>query len=213
MVLEPISDSNGIITYPEIMVGTKLVIVVDSNEGGRWDGGLFVEAPYIGYGVLSGRGYVGYDPNKPYDPNFNDWLDSHYPAAGPTASVYEWPGYDRAGFTLYTGGTANIGDWFVIDYTANDVGPCTVRLYSWDPYGEDPNEQLIVELAFTHTASRDFDGNSVVDFGDLAILTSCWDEVISNPEGPCAVDLNDDTLVDFLDFSLFADFWLERTEY
>jgi hypothetical protein len=224
MVLEPISDINGVVEYPEIMVGTKLAIVVDSNEEDKWTMGLFVEPPYMGLGTLEGRGYVD-DPNYVFP---GDYRGSHYPAAGPYALVFDWSVPTREGFILDTDFGPDTGEWFGLDYTASEVGLCRVRLKYWypptgtctppwcDPHSqipEPPEERLIEELVFRQVPSRDFDGDGVVGFTDYAILAGCWNELVSDPNGPCGVDLNGDALVDFTDFGLFADFWLERTEY
>lgn len=224
MVLEPISDSNGVITYPEIMVGTRLSVVIDANETSLWTLGLFIEPPDIGVGTVEGRGYV----DDPYDPNDTYYVESAYPAAGVYAIVIDWVNETRQGLILQTHWEPYPGDWFGLDYTANEVGLCRVRLKYWYPptgtctppwckppfeIPDPPEERIIQELVFQHVPSRDFDGDGVVGFSDCGILASCWNEIVSDPNGPCAVDLNGDTLVDFMDFSLFAEFWLERTEY
>ncbi len=212
VVLEPISDINGVITYPDIMVGTKLAIVVDSNQEGRWHGGFFIEGSSLGYGLLSGRDYNDVTL---------DWEGSRYPAAGTSrALVFDGSDIVREGFYLYADGGAVTGDWFAIDYVAASPGPCTAYLcyyeyeYPWPPDPMFlPEEFLIQELTFSHVLSRDFDGNGAVELNDCAILAACWNMVVSDPNGPCAVDLSGDALVNFVDFAMFADFWLERTEY
>jgi hypothetical protein len=60
------------------------------------------------------------------------------------------------------------GDWFVIDYYAEQVGACDVGLYNLSVGYSVPIETL----AFTQVPSRDFNGDTVVNFKDLALLTS-----------------------------------------
>lgn len=213
MVLEPISDANGVITYAEIMVGTKLAIVVDSNQYGRWHGGIFIEGPSLGYGFLTARDY---------NDVALDWEGSHYPEAGISrALVLDESDILREGFGLYADGSAVPGDWFVIDYVAAKPGPCTVYLcyydyeYPWPPDPPTPPEEfLIEELAFYNVATRDFDGNGAVGLSDCALLADCWIQPVLNGDSPCSqVDFNADAWVDFADLAIFAHFWLERTEY
>ena len=70
----------------------------------------------------------------------------------------------------------------------------------------------IETLAFTHVPSRDFNGDTVVDFKDLALLASHWDLNAdpNSPDGP--FDLNADGRIDLGDLALFSEYWLERTD-
>jgi len=214
LVLEPISVTETLVEYPEVMVGTKLAIVLDSNEGGRWHGGLFIEGDSRGYGVLSGRDYNDLTL---------DWEGSHYPEAGSfSALVSDGSDIKRNGFYLYSDISAIPGDWFVIDYTAIKSGSCRVSLIYYDYEhpgpGQDPqdmpDELLIHELAFFNVATRDFDNDHSVGLSDCAYMADCWLWTITGDEDSCAiVDLNSDTYINFTDLAMFADFWLEMTKY
>jgi hypothetical protein len=191
--------------YRNIMVGTKLMIVVSSDVNKCWKqgfdegGSLVIEEEYWPYGVLSARGpLIG-----------SDWSGSHLPAAGIEAVVWDWEESGIDGFDLYTGSTGiKAGDWFIIDYNATNIGNCNVGFYdhriSWDI--------PVYYLAFSHVRTRDFNNDNIVDFRDYAILASYWLTTnCTNPNWCEGVDLNIDGSVDFDDLMLFCEFWLERT--
>jgi hypothetical protein len=196
-------DSNSHI-YQDIMVGTKLKIVVSSDTNEFWGdtfdngGSLAIEEEYWPYGILSARGPLIDD---------SDWSGSHLPAAGNTACVYEWY---PVGFDLYTGAHNIVaGDWFVIDYNALDIGNCNVGFYdhqiSWDV--------PIYYLCFTNVRTRDFNNDTAVNFQDYAILASYWSETNCTAPNWCGgTDLNTDNEVNTKDLMLFCEFWLEKTE-
>jgi hypothetical protein len=192
--------------YRNIMVGTKLVIVVSSDTNEYWgdgngnDGGsLAIEEEYQPYGVLSAKGPIVGD----------NWSRSHLPAAGIEAAVYNWE-YPVHGFDLYTGSHGiETGDWFIIDYNAIDIGNCNVGFYdhriSWDI--------PVYYLAFSHVRTRNFNNDNIVDFRDYAILASHWLTAnCTNPNWCEGSDLDTDGDVDINDLMLFCEFWLERTQ-
>ena len=189
--------------YRDIMVGTKLKIIVSSDTNEYWgdgygdDGGsLAIEEAYQPYGVLSARG-----PQI----DGNDWSGSHLPAAGTSADVYEWC---PVGFDLYTGShNIEAGDWFIIDYNVTDIGTCNVGFYdhriSWD--------EPIYYLCFSHVRTRDFNNDTIVNFRDYAILASHWLDTCNAPSWCEGTDLNNNGKVNINDLMLFCEFWLERT--
>jgi len=196
----PLRDPNIPFVYRDIMVGTKLTIIVSSDVNEYWsDGGsLAIEEAYLDYGILSARGpKVG-----------EDWSGSHFPAAGKEALVVWWPVNE---FDLYTTVSSVIqaGDWFIIDYNAINIGTCTVGFYdygiSWD--------QPIYYLKFSHVRTRDFNKDTRVDFTDFAVIASHWQEnECSDPNWCEGTDLDTNGGVDTNDLMSFAEYWLEKTE-
>jgi hypothetical protein len=70
----------------------------------------------------------------------------------------------------------------------------------------------IQTLSFTHVPSRDFNGDTIVNFQDLALLASHWGSK-ADPNSPdAAFDLNADRRIDLGDLALFSEYWLERTD-
>lgn len=190
--------------YRDVMVGTKLTVLISSDVAEEWYGGSLVleEAEMADRGLLYGR--------PPID-EFENYLGSCLPDAGEwTSAVYEddftYPG---PGFDMYGGLDPNAGDWFILDYNALDVGDCEIELYDdFDPYAV-----WILTLSLNHVRTRDFDGNTQVDFADFALLASYWLETDCGSIDDCqGTDLEPDGDVDFDDLMLFCDFWLEKTE-
>lgn len=197
-------DPNFPHVYPEIMVGTKLTIIVDSNVAEEWWRGLAVVDANMDYGLLSARGpQIG-----------ADWSGSHFEAAGVGAKVRTWqegPDPDIDGFTLYTGYIdIEADDWFIIDYNSINITVCNVEFYK--PVGSpprlvrDPNH----DLSFTHVPTRDFNNDTKVDFADFAILASYWQVTNCQDWNLCeGADLDTDYDVDNNDLRLFVDYWLD----
>ena len=198
----PVDFNLPVIEYPEIMVGTTLTIIVYSNVAGQWEGGLFITDPYREYGVLSGRDY---------NEVTGDWEGSHLEAAGIGARVYDWEDDTKTGFALYAHRTAVAGNWFVIDYTAANVGNCVVEFYDYGgPGGMYSAKEY---LSFYHVPTRDFDNDTKVNFVDFAVFASHWFEIgCMEPDWCEGTDLDRDKDVDAHDIALFADYWLETTD-
>ncbi len=203
-----IVDPNQTAVYRDVMVGTHLVLIVSSDSDRFWAGTLYTSWDDAAYGVLSARGY---------GPVWKNYEESCLDAAGRGALVQEYPGMG-AGFSLSTGDNFGVpgwdplaGDWFVLDYYAQSRGSCDVMLYS----GIASSQVLVETLSFTHVASRDFNGDHIVDFKDLAILSSRWRTTTdSDPNGPNAkLDLNSDQRIDSQDLAFFSEYWLERTDF
>jgi len=185
--------------YRDIMVGTKLTIIVSSDVNEYWsDGGsLAIEEAYLDYGILSARGpKVG-----------EDWSGSHLPAAGNEALVVWWPPNE---FDLYTTVSSDIqaGDWFIIDYNAINIGTCNVGFYDYSISWDNP----IYYLKFSHVRTRDFNIDTKVDFADFAAFASYWQQGCSEPSWCEGTDLDTDGNVDTDDLMLFTDYWLEETQ-
>jgi hypothetical protein len=186
--------------YRDIMVGTKLTMIVSSNVAEDGYGGVLVlkEAEMADRGLLYGRPPIN---------EYGNYLGSCLPDAGKQPEVYDAYGYPP-GFETYVGVDPNAGDWFIFDYNALDIGDCEIELRDFYAVPE-----LVQTLSLNHVRTRDFDGNTCVDFADFALLASYWLETdcgsIDNCEG---TDLDTDGDVDFYDFTLFCEFWLEKTE-
>ena len=199
-----LADGNTPSEYQDIMVGTKLTIIVDSNVAEYWSGSLIIEDANRNYGELFGRGYDGIS-----------YVDSYFDEAGFGAAVYDWevPGID--GFDLYTGfADIEANDWFIIDYNATDVGDCNVGFYEHKPNPPFPPDiNLLRYLKFSHVRTRDFNNDTKVDFGDFAILASYWQYPTCGDSNDCqGSDLDINGTVDANDVMLFTDYWLEKTE-
>jgi hypothetical protein len=200
-------DSNIPHVYRDIMVGTKLTIVVSSDTNEFWgdgyenDGGsLAIEEQYWPYGFLSAR-----------EPLIEgDWSGSHLPAAGNPATVYDWEESSVDGFDLYTGSQdIEAGDWFIIDYNATDIGDCNVGFYDHRIKGWG---EPVYYLCFSHVRTRDFNNDTIVNFHDYAILASHWLQTNCQAPGWCeGTDLDISGNIDINDLMLFCEFWLEKT--
>jgi hypothetical protein len=185
--------------YRDVMVGTKLTVLVSSDVNEYWYGGALgvSEENMLDIGRLYGRCYDGFE-----------YPCSHLPDAGEDAAVYDTVFYGF-GFELYGGTEPNAGDWFILDYNALDIGECTIGFYDFDIKDDVP----VHTLTLNHVPTRDFDGNTKVDFADFAILASYWlennCEILDNCEG---ANLDNDGDVDLNDLMEFCKFWLEQTE-
>jgi len=197
-----LADPNILFVYQDIMVETKLTIIVDSNIAEYWDGGLFITGIDRNFGVLSARDY---------NETTLDWEGSRFEAVGVGARVYDWQDDIRSGFDLYGHKSAVAGDWFIIEYTATSVGSCNVGFYDYGvPSGMD---FPVYDLAFAHLRTRDFNNDAKVDFDDFAVLAFHWQETgCSDPNWCEGTDLDTDSNVDCNDLTLFVDYWLKRTE-
>jgi hypothetical protein len=187
-----LADSNSPVEYQEIMVGTKLAIVVSSDSAVYWDGSIALMGESVNKATLS--------DGEPLE------------AAGFMAEVWDWVNVEIQGYDLYTDFSGGqIGDWFIINYTANEIGDCNVTFFDGVPY--DPPYTPTYNIEFSHVLTRDFDGNTKVDFGDFALLSLRWNQ--SNCEYPdwCqGVDIDTSGVVDINDLMLFTEYWLERTK-
>lgn len=195
-----LEDPNIPFVYRDIMVGTKLSIVVHSDVNEDWfnGGSLVIEGEEMqARGELHGR-----------DCEFGECPGSCLPDAGEWAAVWETT-YPGIGFDLGSVEDPNAGNWYIIDYEAIDSGYCDVTFYNYDIDFSNPVEIL----SFNHVRTRDFDNNAKVDFADFAALASYWQATdCSEPDWCEGTDLDTDSDVDVNDLMLFCEFWLERTQ-
>lgn len=195
-------DPNFPHVYQPIMVGTRLEIRVTSDMHGPWQGGLLMTWANWERGTISCREP---DPNDPPD----DCGGSILEAAGERSIVSLYRDADRVGFDLLAHKSAGAGDWFILDYHAEERGLCDVGLYDLVLDFNTPTEVL----SFTHVPSRDYNGDAIVHFEDFALLASVWHEPVDPQAHPAtSCDLNVDAHIDPLDLALFSKFWLQRTD-
>jgi hypothetical protein len=205
-------DPNHPTVYRDIMVGTRLVIVICSDVKGPWTGNLVSSWDDWIYGELGARGYNAKTRN--YD-------GSCLPAAGGRATVLDGRGPSGVGFQFVARQNDAIpGEWFMLDYRARQVGSCELVLTevaTETTYGKPslkPATFIREVLSFRHVPSRDFNGDAIVDFKDFVLLTLHWnakDHGGFQSRNP-VFDLNADGFVGFGDLALFGEYWLQRTD-
>ncbi|MHC4060078.1 MAG: hypothetical protein ACYSUC_01190 [Planctomycetota bacterium] len=192
----------------DIMVGTRLTLVISSDSNDYWSGGLFISGQDRAFGTLTGRDF---------DPNTRDWTGSHYQDAGDLARVTAWKDSSIWGFDLYTcyasypvdnnsdSNSTAPGDWFIVDYQAQEVGQCNLGFYDYGTSWDDPNHYI----TFTHVPTRDLDSDDLVNFADFAVFASQWATTDCDDPNWCrGADLDRDSEVDYNDLGLFVEYWL-----
>ncbi len=194
-----VCEADGVTPFDghDIMVGSKLTLIVSSDTDDYWSGGLFIAGQDRALAILSGRDS---------DLNTRDCTQSHYEAAGNMAKVTAWKDSDIWGFDLY-GSDINViaGDWFIIDYEAISLGDPNVGFYDYSISWNDTTSLL----TFHHVPTRDFNRDEIVDISDYVTLASCWlDENCSDPNWCGGTDISRDSWVDMVDFALFEKYWL-----
>jgi hypothetical protein len=189
-------DPNHPTVYQDIMVGTKLVVVIGSDT----ELGFFGWLQFPDDGVMSLNG-------RRYDPGSDCYTDSVLPAAGSEAGVVSFVDLGARGFNLATGFDSSSGAWFIFDYRAERAGSCGLELY--DVF-VDWNVPVNV-LSFAHIPSCDFNNDTRVDFEDFALLASHNSPLADSiTDDQTAFDLNSDRVIDFRDLAQFSGHWLER---
>jgi hypothetical protein len=200
------SDGNTPFDNRDIMVGTRLTIVLDSNIAAGIDGwynDLALTDANIALGTLLGRDFnEAAVPTPTYE-------GSYLEAVGVENSyVIDWEETGIDGISFFADSTSTAGGWFIVDYNATDTGNCLIEFYDNWEYAPDRN------ISFVQVPTRDFNKDKIVNFGDFAVLASYWLETDCNSPGWCGgADLDTSTNVDSNDLSLFADYWLEKTWY
>lgn len=201
--LEIIDSNSTEAQYRDIMVGTRLSIVISSDSNEYWEGGLFIKDPYRDYGTLFGRDY---------NDTTYDWEGSHFEAAGEDAEVKDWQSDipPMSGFDLYSDSSGrSAGDWFIIDYNSIEPNTCRVGFYDHSVSWIEP----VYEIILNQVKTRDFNGDTIVNLKDFAVLVSHWQRSsCSSPDWCEGADLNEDGNVTIDDLKAFVRFWLEQTE-
>lgn len=201
-------DANHPTVYRDIMVGTHLVFVISSDDGADWTGALLLSWDDANDATLSGRGYV---PGPP-----PTYAGSCLDAAGTRAAADDYIGPEGLGLVFQNDGDsyqrgyqpAVTGDWFICDYRAEQVGRCDVSLYVPFP----APDMLSETFSFTHVASRDFNGDGIVNFRDLVPLAARWHSPIDPSSADAGLDLDADLRIDSSDLARFTEHWLERMD-
>ncbi len=188
-------DQNVPWIYRDIMAGTQLKIIVDSNVNGDWSGGLFIPRAELdlGHGELYCRGI---------------YCEGSILTSAGEGSVDRWDDEIIGGYYTLAGMEAATGDWFVIDYNAISVGNCHVGLYDDNWSIDEP----FYEMSFTQVPSRDFNSDHIVNFKDFAVFGSYWGTTgCTDPENCGKVDFHSDEAININDLAMFVEYWLEGT--
>jgi hypothetical protein len=180
-----------------IIVGTELTIIISSDSGDYWSGGVFLAGDNRGLGVLSARGW---------DPNTLDWAGSRTEAAGAMATVWEYRDSWLWGCDLYTDSYGvEAGDWFILDYEATAVGDPNFGFYDYSQSWEEP----ISTVTLSQFPSPDFDDSGIVNLADFSHFSLYWLENDCEETSWCyGADLNTDTVIDMQDLWIFSVYWL-----
>lgn len=197
-----LADPNVPLIYEDVMEGTWLTIIIDSNSDGYLPCDLAISGENRNYGLLLARDFN--ESTNHYDGSIFE------NAVGEDGCVYFWHDelFEIDGFS-YPGDTyAVAGPWFIFDYKATNIGECKVEMY------EDFSFEPTFELEFSHVRTRDFNNDSVVNLADFAVFSSYWLATSCNEPDWCeGTDLNSSHNVDFIDFVLFGEYWLGTTGY
>lgn len=190
-------DEQTSFDFSKIMVGQKLSLIVSVDLNKYWSGGFFIEGDDRAIGNLEGRDS---------DPNTRDFTDSHYPAAGDYADVWCWNDSLKWGFDMYSSDSNCVGgDWFIIDYIAEEAGQCKLDFYDYNSSWTEP----IIVFDFEHAPSCDFNQDGIVNFSDFSQIATYWLSDNCNDVNDCvAVDLDFDSIIDHNDLAIFSEFWL-----
>jgi len=193
------ADPNHPGVYGNIMVGTKLVIVVYSDADLCFSGWL--QYPDDGVMTLAGR---------EYDPKRLSYVGSCLGAAADDADVFPFIDYGARGFNLITGWEPSSGDWFIFDYCAERVGTCGIELYDLFDWATP-----IDVLSFIHVPSCDLSQDGIVNLKDFALLASrnSHGSDSATKDQDAVSDSTSDRAIDLRDLARLSSRWLERIAY
>lgn len=217
--LIPWVDPNTPYVFPEMMAGTELTLVLESNEPGRWMGGsIFIFESFWDQGQLFARDW----DNRPgdYESSITEFAGSR---AKIIESVGEKRGESQIGYQFVGDRNAIAGPWFIIDCNTYSPGDCLVTMDDFDVSRNEAAFEMLIPLV----PSRDYDQDHLVNFKDFAVLANQWQKAphvnlydpntwpqnrFFDPNNPSPlVDLNRNDLVDTPDLGMFSHFWLQRT--
>jgi hypothetical protein len=200
-------DPNVPYVYPEMMAGTELTLVLESDRSGLWKGGLIAIAEsYWNQGQLFARDFNEVLNN--YEGSVTDLAGtrakvSHY--WGPTEGIEG----EALGFSLRGDFKAVAGPWFIIDCNTYASGDCLVTMFDTDV----SQSEVAFNMLFPLVPSRDYDKDHVVTFADFALFANQWREPPpTDPNQPTSpMDLDSDGVVGASDMTQFSHYWLART--
>lgn len=193
------ADGNTPLEYSDIMVGTQLKILIYSTESTDFFyGAIVLEDANIPKALLNAEEGYG--------------TLSILPAAGDFASIFSLQGTFNnkivEGYNTYIDSEDFMGDWFIVDYNAIELGDCSIAFYEDAPWGT----TLLQTIQLNHVKTRDIDDNYSVGFGDFAYLAEYWQAADCGIDPNChRVDFDDSNSIDLIDLVKFADYWLEKT--
>lgn len=224
-----LADPNIPGLYRDIMVGTKLTLVVSSETKRFWSGALWSSPEDYAVGSLYGRDYIEI-PTSPSDrKSTGNYAGSCLEGVGESAYVQDLILTEGTGIQMGCAFASAGADWFILDYLAKDVGVCSFGFYQLvlDDPGPSPYEGYLIPpespprgnailldvLALNHVASRDYNGDTIVNFSDFAMLADRWRQVAEvDPNTTSPSDINGDDAISAPDMALFCEYWLERTD-
>jgi hypothetical protein len=186
--IEMIEQTTSYQLYDDIMVGSKLKIVISSDSTDYLAGDIGLEELYWPFCSIV--------PHQPLTAA----------GIGATFKPMEEPGVKWYSFA--TGPNRQSGDWFIADFNAIEVGYCNLAFYDYAVSFEEP----AYYLCFTHVPTRDFNNDYMVNFLDYKIFASHWQETNCANSNCWEADVDTDGDVDIADLELFCDFWLEKTK-
>ena len=195
-------DPNVPHVYRDVMVGTRLAVIVSSDSRQQAWGTISMSWNDWAKGELTARDFNDLTEN---------WDGSCLEAAGRNAVVtYMSDSSTMAYYFFSAPPLVRAGQWFVWDYRAKAVGTCTVTVCDTTSI---PNI-LATTLTFSHVPSRDFNRDTIVNFKDFALFAEHWRTTIASDPNDVAAkfDLDADRHAGPSDLALFCKFWLERTD-
>ncbi len=198
-------DPNVPHEYRDVMVGTKLCVVVGSDSAESIWGKIMISGDDVYKSGLAARDFN--DDTANFD-------GSCLEAVGGAAFVRartEIPA-NLTGYMFKTGAPLLPGRWFLWDYTAKAAGACHIMVGPVTAVGY--GDFVAMTLSFNQVPSRDFNNDTTVNFKDFAVFAQHWQaRKDPDPNGfTSPFDLDADGMVGTRDMRLLSEFWLERTD-
>lgn len=181
-----------------IMVGQRLVFVLSSDAPGQ----KFVFFRLIAQEDRDRGRFLCRDSDPDNLPTCDE---SKLPAAG-NANATLWDGTDYEGAWMQSGSNAVPGEWLILDYFAEDSGPCLINL------AEGFQFTTFDEIIIDQIPSRDFTKDGVINFDDFQVFAGYWQQICDDPNLCDAIDVDASGIVDSNDLTDFSCYWLMQFE-